>query len=355
MTLEVDSYTIPTDSPESDGTLQWSQTSLVAVHAHRGQEVGLGYSYTSPAAARVILDTLVPVLETGLSVAEAWHRMVRSVRNLGLSGIAACAISAVDCALWDLEARRLGVSLASLLGPARREVPIYGSGGFTSYPPERLVEQLAGWVEQGIPRVKMKVGRHPEQDVERVARVREAIGPEPDLFVDANGAYAVKQALRLGERFAELGVSWFEEPRPSDDPAGLARVRRHAPPGMEVTAGEYGYRLADFRLLLESGAVDVLQADVTRCLGYTGFLLAADLGAAFQVDLSAHCAPALSLPACCAAPRFRHQEYFYDHVRIEERLLDGLPEKRDGVLLPDFDRPGHGLTLKRKDAERYHD
>lgn len=355
MKLQVDSYTIPTESPESDGTLEWCETSLVVVHAHEGDLTGLGYSYTSPAAATVVRDQLGPLLEAGLSVSQAWDRMVASVRNLGLSGIAACAISAVDCALWDLEAHRLGLSLAGLLGAARREVPIYASGGFTSSTPEQLVEQMQGWVEQGIPRLKMKVGRSPEQDPERVARVRAAVGPEPELFVDANGAYSVQQALWQAERLAQLGVSWLEEPRPSDDPAGLARVRRRAPAGLEVAAGEYGYRPSDFRLLIESGAVDVLQADVTRCLGYTGFLLTADLCAAFGLDLSAHCAPALSLPACCAARRFRHQEYFFDHVRIEQLLFDGFPARRAGVLLPDFTRPGHGLSLKRKDAERYHD
>jgi L-alanine-DL-glutamate epimerase-like enolase superfamily enzyme len=275
------------------------------------------------------------------------------VRNLGRDGLAANAISALDAALWDLKAKLLGIPLATLLGRFRAAVPIYGSGGFTTYSDEDLRDQLSGWVERdGCRSVKMKIGTHPERDPHRVREAKRAIG-EQALFVDANGAYSHKQALALAQRFAaEADVRWFEEPVSSDDLAGLALVRERAPAGMDIAAGEYGYDTDYFRRMLAAGAVDVQQADATRCGGYTGFLQVAALCEAHHIDLSAHCAPALHLPVACAAPRFRNIEWFHDHVRIERMLFDGAPKPRDGAIEPDLARPGIGLAFKFQDAER---
>jgi L-alanine-DL-glutamate epimerase-like enolase superfamily enzyme len=211
---------------------------------------------------------------------------------------------------------------------------------------------LGGWVAQGIPRVKMKIGTHPADDLDRVHAARAAMGAEADLYVDANGAYTRKQALGFAERYAALGVTWFEEPVSSDDLAGLRLMRDRGPAGMDIAAGEYGYEPDYFRRMLEAGAVDVLQADATRCGGITGFLRAAALADAHMVPLSAHTAPALHLHACCAAPRLRHVEWFHDHVRIERMLFDGAPMPARGLIRPDLTRPGHGLELKRAEAAR---
>jgi L-alanine-DL-glutamate epimerase-like enolase superfamily enzyme len=198
----------------------------------------------------------------------------------------------------------------------------------------------------------MKIGSDPAGDPRRVAAARQAIG-DAGLFVDANGAFSAKQALDLAARIAEYRVGWFEEPVTSDDSEGLALMRAHAPAGMDIAAGEYGYTLDDFRRLIERPSVDVLQADVTRCGGVTGFMQVAALCEAHHLDLSGHCAPALHLHAACAAPRLRHLEWFHDHVRIEQMLFDGAPVARDGRIAPDLSRPGFGLALKRQDAERY--
>jgi L-alanine-DL-glutamate epimerase-like enolase superfamily enzyme len=184
-----------------------------------------------------------------------------------------------------------------------------------------------------------------------VRRARRAIGPDVALFVDANGAYATKQALVLSEEFARLGVSWFEEPVTSDDLDGLRLLRRRV--RVEIAAGEYGYEPAYFRRLLAAGAVDVVQADATRCLGISGFLATSAIADAFAVPLSAHTAPAVHLHPCCAVHNVRHLEWFHDHVRIERLLFDGSIEPEGGYLKPDLDRPGLGLELKRADAARY--
>jgi L-alanine-DL-glutamate epimerase-like enolase superfamily enzyme len=348
-------YTIPTDRPESDGTFEWDETTAVVVEIVAGGARGLGFSYTGEAATRVIERRLAPQLvdQDAMDVPVAWQAMVSAVRNVGLPGIAATAISAVDVALWDLKARLLELPLLRLLGAARASIPVYGSGGFTSYDAAELKEQLAAWADAGIDQVKIKVGRTPRDDVVRVRDARRAIGPDVGLFVDANGAYAPKQALALAGEFARYAVNWFEEPVPADDLDGLRLLRERAPAGMEIVAGEYGYDARYFRRLLQAGAVDVLQADATRCLGITGFLAASALADPFGVPLSAHTAPALHLHVSCAVPNVRNLEWFHDHVRIERLLFDGVVEPHRGELRPDLSRPGVGLELKRVDAEQY--
>jgi L-alanine-DL-glutamate epimerase-like enolase superfamily enzyme len=353
--VEVSAFTIPTDFPESDGTFAWDSTTLVIAEASAGGERGLGYTYAATAAARLIHDVLAGVVrgKDALAVSGAWAAMAQAVRNAGFPGIASAAISAVDTALWDLKARLLGLPLLRLLGPVRESVPVYGSGGFTSYPLDRLRDQLGGWVAEGITRVKMKVGRDPASDLERVRIAREAIGPDAELFVDANGALTRKQALAFAEACGGLGVTWFEEPVSSDDLEGLRLLRDRAPAGMAIAAGEYGYDLFYFRRMLRAGAVDVLQADATRCAGITGFLRVGALCEAEPVPLSAHTAPSLHAHPCCALSPAIHVEHFHDHARIERMLFDGALHPVRGELRPDLSRPGLGLDFKRADAERF--
>ncbi len=354
--VQVSAYEVPTDEPESDGTADWSSTTIVVVEVRAGGKDGLGYTYAPAAAGKLVEEKLAEVVEglDAFAIAEVWEAMGAAIRNAGRPGIGFCAISAVDLALWDLKARLLELPLVDLVGGAREEAPIYGSGGFTSYSLDRIREQLAGWVEQGIPPVKMKVSREPERDPERLDAARQAIGEQTELYVDSNGALTRKEALHWAERFArEWGVSWYEEPVSSADFEGLRLLRDGGPAGLDIAAGEYAYVPADFRNLVASGCVDCLQADVTRCGGVTGFVRAGALAAAFGLDLSAHCAPAASVAACCGIPSFRHLEYFHDHARLEPMLFDGVLEPEGGSLRPDRSRPGNGLELRRADAERY--
>ena len=353
--VKASAFTVPTDRPEADGTFAWEETTLVLAEVEAGGETGLGFSYTGKATAGLIGGPLRHAVE-GLSAFDppmAWDAMRRAVRNLGAPGLCATAISAVDLALWDLKAKLHGLPLATLLGQARDAVPVYGSGGFTTYTDAELEEQLRGWVERdGCRWVKMKVGTDPARDPHRVAVAKRAIG-DATLFVDANGALSVKQALHFADVFARYGVAWFEEPVTSDDLDGLRLVRERAPAGMDVAAGEYGYTLDDARRMLVAGAVDCLQADATRIGGLTGFLRAGALCQAHHIDLSGHCAPAMHRHAALAAPNLRHLEWFHDHVRIEHLLFDGAPVPDGGAIRPDLSRPGHGLALRAADAEPY--
>jgi L-alanine-DL-glutamate epimerase-like enolase superfamily enzyme len=353
--LEAEAFRIPTDAPEADGTIAWDATTLVVVHAYGGAATGLGYSYTDSSAAGIIRTTLAKAIANCdvFDVSGAYVAMRQSVRNVGRDGIAASAVSAVDNALWDLKARILDVSLVALLGGVRDAVPLYGSGGFTTYSVSRLCEQLSGWTRDGLRSVKMKIGRDPVADRARVQAARDAIGADAQLFVDANGAYDRKLALEQARRFTAQQVSWFEEPVSSDDLEGLRLLRDCGPAGMEIAAGEYGYDVQYFRRMLEAGSVDVLQADATRCGGITGFLKAGALADAFCLPLSAHTAPSQHAHVCCAVSRVRHLEYFYDHVRIEQMLFDGALRPVDGALRPDRSRPGNGLEFKRADAQQF--
>jgi L-alanine-DL-glutamate epimerase-like enolase superfamily enzyme len=348
-------YTVPTDGPEADGTFDWEATTLIVTHIAAADRLGIGYTYSDATNAALIEQTLAPVI-VGLDAFDtstALAAMRRRVRNLGRSGLAATAISAIDTALWDLKAKLLDLPLATLLGCVRSAVPAYGSGGFTNYDERRLCDQLAGWVEtSGCLWVKMKVGSEPDRDPVRVKAARSAIG-EAALFVDANGAFSRKHAQAFAQFCVDQGVRWFEEPVSGDDLVGLRLLRDTMPAPIEVAAGEYAWHLDDIRAMLEAGAVDVQQADATRCGGVSGFLAAATLCEAYHIDLSAHCAPSLHAHVACAAPGLRHLEYFHDHVRIEAMLFDGAARAERGVVAPDLTRPGLGLDLKRADAERF--
>jgi L-alanine-DL-glutamate epimerase-like enolase superfamily enzyme len=348
--VSVAAYRIPTATPESDGTFEWDATVLVAVHIRAGGKRGFGYTYADRATAQLI-ESLDVKGKNALDIERIWADLIHAVRNLGRRGITAMAISAIDAALWDLKGKLFGVPLIALLGRVRDAVPVYGSGGFTSYSIAQLQEQLGGWAAAGIPRVKMKIGRDAAADRERVRAAREAIGSSCELFVDANGAYSVKQAIAQADDFAKSDVAWFEEPVSSDNLAGLRFIRERVP--MDVAAGEYGYELQYFDEMLAAGAVDVLQADATRCCGITGFIKASALCESRSIPLSAHCAPSLHAQLGCALLPLRHLEYFFDHARLESMLFDGALTPREGALHPDPTRPGIGVELKERDAGRF--
>jgi L-alanine-DL-glutamate epimerase-like enolase superfamily enzyme len=353
--LDVSAYTIPTATPESDGTLRWDATTMVYVEVHAGGESGIGFTYADLATAKLIECSLraIVVGKDAFSIGARWDEMYAKTRNLGRDGITSMAISAIDVALWDLKGKLLEVPTFKLLGAVRESVPVYGSGGFTAYSTSQLCEQLAGWVSSGITRVKMKVGRDAKADIDRVTAAREAIGEAAELFVDANGAYFVQQAIAQAQHFAQQRVTWFEEPVFREDYAGTRHVRQNAPPGMEIASGEYGYGLYGFARMIDGDMLDVLQADASRCGGFSGLLAVDGLCQTAMMPLSTHCAPYMHLPAAIACKQLRHVEYFYDHYRIERMLFDGVMAPENGELFPDSSRPGIGLELRAADARRY--
>jgi L-alanine-DL-glutamate epimerase-like enolase superfamily enzyme len=351
-------YTIPTDAPEADGTLSWNDTTMVVAQALCGSVIGTGWTYGSPASAAVVNGLLAELVvgRSAMDVAGACDAMVKALRNVGRQGVGGQALSAVDVALWDLKARLLHVPLHRLIGAIRDAVPVYGSGGFTCYDKHQLGDQLATWTHGlGVGAVKIKVGEswgaRPGRDLDRMHQTRDAIGDAVALYVDANGAYGRKQAVRMMVDAADLDVRWFEEPVSSDDLDGLRSVREAVT--ADVTAGEYGYDVYYFRRMCAAGAVDCLQADASRCGGITEWLRVAAIAASHGLQLSAHCAPNLHLHVGAATPNLRHLEWFHDHARIELMAFDGTALPVSGQLRPDPDAAGHGLTLRAADLEKY--
>lgn len=357
--LDVSVFTVPTDSPEADATLAWDSTTMVLVQARAASVCGTGWTYGPPACASVIDEQLADHVlgRDAMDVGGTFDAMVKAVRNAGRVGTVGYAISAVDIALWDLKARLLGLPLHRLLGVIHADVPVYGSGGFTSYGPARLDKQLSGWVhEQHIPRVKIKIGeswgRETARDLARMAQARATIGADVELYVDANGGYTAKQAIRVMEAAAELDIRWFEEPVTSDDLDGLRQLCGAV--RADVTAGEYGYDLTYFARMCAAGAVNCVQADVTRCGGITEWQRVAAVAAAHHLEISGHCAPHLHAHVAAATPNARHLEWFHDHVRIEDMFFDGTLDPAGGTVTPTA-APGHGLTLRVDVAQRYQD
>jgi L-alanine-DL-glutamate epimerase-like enolase superfamily enzyme len=355
--VEAAAYTVPTDSPEGDGTLAWDSTTLVLVRVRAGGATGTGWTYAPAAAAHVVLSELAPVV-TGtdpFDVTGTFEAMARAVRNAGRPGLVGMSLAAVDVALWDLKARLLELPLHELLGAQRAAVPVYGSGGFTTYGEARLRAQVEGWMEQGIPRVKIKIGEswgsRVDRDLARMRQVRDLVGDDVELFVDANGGYRRAQAIRVMRRAEDLDVRWFEEPVSSDDLTGLREVRAAVLP--DVTAGEYGYDLTYFRRMCEAHAVDCVQADVSRCGGVTEWLRVAAVAAGFGLEVSGHCAPHLHAAAAAAVPNLRHLEWFHDHVRIEAMGFEGAAETAPDGWLQLPQGPGHGLTWRDGPMEGY--
>ncbi len=356
--LECSVYTVPTDQPEADGTITWSATTCVVVQAGAGGRTGLGYTYGPAACAGIVADLLQEVVvgRPAFAVVGSWGAMVRRCRNAGRPGIVSMAISAVDTALWDLAARLVDRPLADLLGRVRDTVPVYGSGGFTTYDDATLRRQLEHWVgDLGVSAVKIKVGQSwghaAERDLARTRLARDVVGDQVEVFVDANGGYTRGQAGRLGHAYDDLGVTWFEEPVSSDDLSALAGLRGEL--ATDVAAGEYAYDVAYVNRMCGAGAVDCMQIDVTRIGGITEWQRGAAVAAGYGLDVSGHCAPALHAHLAASVPNLRHLEYFHDHARLEPILFDGVPPVYDGVLHPALDRPGNGLSLRGSDAERY--
>ncbi|MEV0533532.1 enolase C-terminal domain-like protein [Kitasatospora sp. NPDC050463] len=354
--LQVQVLDFPTDAPEADGTLAWDSTTMVLVQARSQAVTGLGWTYGAPATARVIAGQLhdIVVGRPAFDVPAANEAMSRAMRNAGRPGLIAGAVSAIDIALWDLKARLLDLPLIDLLGAAHHDVPVYGSGGFTTYTDRRLAEQLAGWADQGIDRFKIKIGEsrgtRERRDLDRVEQARQVVGDDAELYVDANGAYTRKQAVRVGRALAGPGVGWFEEPVSSDDLTGLAHVRDAVT--ADVAAGEYGYDLPYFARMAPS--VDCLQADATRCGGITVWLRAAALAQAHGLQLSGHCAPHVHAHPAAATANLRHLEWFHDHVRIEDLLFDGALDPDGGSVSPGRSgEPGLGLTVRSEVAQRF--
>ncbi len=328
------------------------------VHVYSDQGlVGLGLGGGTTAAREVIERMLKPILlgQNALHIERLWDEMFWAIRGVGRKGLAFSALSAVDIALWDLKAKYYETPLYQLLGPYVETVPVYGSGGWTHFSLDELVAEQCGYVERGMKAVKMKVGKDfgqsEREDEARLAAVREAVGSEVQIFIDANNGYYAKQAIRMARVFGEYDVGWFEEPVLADDIEGLAAVARAIE--IPVASGEHEYTKYGFRELIARGGADIVQPDVGRVGGITEWMKVAHLAHAFNLPVAPHAYQLVHLHLACATPNLKVVEYLGTVEAADRVFYSSFDEPRAGVWSPDPGKHGLGLELDPAAVERY--
>lgn len=341
-----------------DATIRHAERGRSALFVHIKTDAGHeGLGVGTPVAREIIERSLKPILinQDPLWIEKLWDDMFWRVRGFGRKGVAFCAISAIDIALWDLKAKLFGVPLYRLLGPYTDRVPIYGSGGWTSYSENELVHEQTGYVERGIPRVKMKVakdfGKSEAEDVRRLKAVRKAVGDDVEIYVDANNGYYAKQAIGMARHLAEYDVKWFEEPVLADDIAGLAAIARAI--SIPVATGEHEYTRYGFKELIAQGGADIVQPDIGRVGGVSEWMKVAHLAQAFNLPIAPHAVQLVHLHVACCIPNLRVVEYLGTVEEGDRVWYTEFPEPRDGYWSPYPDRPGLGLELSPEAVRKY--
>lgn len=328
------------------------------VHIYTDEDLeGLGVGDGGRAAQTLINESLKPILigADPLFIEKLWDDMFWRVRGVGRKGLAFGAISAVDIALWDLKAKYFNVPLYKLLGAYTDTVPVYGSGGWTHFSADELVAEQAGYVERGMKSVKMKVGKDfgksEKEDIERLAAVRDAVGDDVEILIDANNGYYAKQAIRMARAFEPYRVGWFEEPVLADDIEGLAAIA--AAIDIPVATGEHEYSKFGFRELIARGGADIVQPDIGRVGGVTEWIKVANLAHAFNLPVAPHAFQLVHLHVTCATPNLRIVEYLGAAEEFDKLVYTEFPEPIDGMWSPYPDRPGLGLELNPDVVKKY--
>jgi L-alanine-DL-glutamate epimerase-like enolase superfamily enzyme len=346
--LEAGYYRVPLETALSDSThgdMLDFELNTLRIRDADGAE-GMGYTYTvgrNGAAIDAILRRDVPELLTGADadrIEALWQKIWWAQHYGGRGGPTVLALSAIDMALWDLKARRLGEPLWRLLGGNDPRVPCYAGGIDLDFPLDRLLRQTDDNLAKGFRAIKMKVGRKKlSEDVERVRAMRAHLGEGFPLMVDANMKWSADEAIRAARAFAPFDLTWLEEPIIPDDVAGHARIVREG--GLPIATGENLRTLWDFRHLIASGGVTYPEPDVTNCGGVTSFMKIAHLAEAFNLPVTSHGAHDVTVHLLAAVP---NRSYLEAHgFGLDRYLADPLRIEEGFAIAPD--RPGHGIAF----------
>lgn len=303
---------------------------------------------------RVLIEEMIrPVLigEDPMDHERIWQKMYWGLLSTGRRGAPMIAIGIVDNAIWDLKGRITGQPVHKLLGCYRDSVPSYGSGINLNLDDDELVAQMAGFVRAGFRMVKMKIGHpDPQRDIERIRRVREAIGPDVDLCVDANNAWSLTTAIEIARQIEPFDIYWLEEPILADEIDSLAQLARAT--RIPIAAGENHYGKWEFKELIGKRAVAFVQADVVKCGGVTEFLKIAAMADAHGLPVCPHFSNFVDVACIAAVPNGLVHEFAEDLFEPPARLLESCARPVDGMIAP-LDRPGFGLELLPDAAERF--
>lgn len=340
---------LPVERVRTDAlqTFVKQETIFVEIEASSGVR-GLGYSYTIGTGGGAVLDLLrQSLLETvvGRDIhrpEDVWYNAFHVTRATMTGPITSLALAAIDTAVWDARSRACGIPLWRLAGGAQPDIAVYDTeGGWLHLPTGELVEQALASRERGLSGVKVKVGKpRAHEDAARLRAVRDAVGADFDLMVDANQSMTAAEAIRRAHAFADLDLFWFEEPLPADDLSGHRRLA--AATTIPIAVGESMYAPMQFRTYLEHGAAAIIQADVARVGGITPWLKIAHLAEAFNVKIAPHFLMELHLPLVCAVPNGLYLEHIPQLRRVTTVPLE-IVEGR--VAAPD--RPGLGIEWDR--------
>ena len=325
---------------------------IVRVHTQQGRE-GIGVTYHEvggEATRELILRNMVPRLldRDPLQTEVLWWEFFHYLRGVGRKGLMYCALSAIDIALWDLKGKFFDLPLYRLLGGNKTSVPVYASGGWTSYDDNQLVDEMRSIVSRGFKALKFKVGveggQNINRDVVRVRKVREAIGPDIKILVDANNCFDAATAVQLANRIRDYDISLFEEPVFADDIPGLSRFRRGT--DIPLATGEHEYTKFGVRDLLLNEAADIVQADGARAGGYTEMLKIAALTQAWNVKFAPHAMENIHLNLMAALPNGFMLERLLMFEDLTQAVFKNAPVPVDGMMhVPDL--PGLGLNLDK--------
>ena len=313
---------------------------------------GVGYTFTvgrNGGATHDILSREIAEIATGADadrIEFLWNRLWWDLHYGGRGGPTVLAISAFDMALWDLKAKRAGLPLWNMLGGNDPRVPCYAGGIDLELTPDELLRQTDENLAKGFRAIKMKVGRKKlSEDVEKVAAMREHLGAEFPLMVDANMKWSADEAIRAARALQRYDLVWLEEPISPDDMAGHARVVREG--GIPVAAGENLRTIWDFRHLIASGGVTYPEPDVTNCGGVTPFMKIAHLAEAFNLPVTSHGAHDVTVHLLAAAP---NRSYLEAHGFGLDRFIAEPLRIEEGNAIAS-DRPGHGIEFDWKGLE----
>ncbi|MEV5583076.1 mandelate racemase/muconate lactonizing enzyme family protein [Streptomyces parvus] len=334
---------------------------LVKIHAEDGT-IGIGECYGLPSpqiTATVVSTVLTPLLigQDALATTAIWERLYQAQAAGGHNrGFYLEAIAGIDLALWDLRGKLAGLPVHRLLGgPTRDKIPCYASPVALHTDPADSARQALGYVTDGFTALKVKIGRGEHTDRAHLTAVREAVGDHIDILTDANCAYNLDQATRVGTILQDLNITWYEEPLQVDDLANLSELRRRT--GLTIVNGETHFTRFDLRDSLLNNAIDVFMPNIARCGGITEATRLTALASAFHTDIAPHgvgsgislCA---ALQLCAATPNLRTYEYNRLPNPLRENILTNPPTFHNGHLHVPQD-PGLGATLNNDTVDRY--
>jgi len=336
------------DKPIADATHTLTEISFIILritlkNGTIGESYLLGFQYNPQAIIGALKDAGELILgEQVFDTVKVFDKLNHANEYFGMEGLNRWAQGAYNIAMWDAWGKELDKPVWKILGAAKRQIPIYGSGGWISYSVAELIDEVTNYKKRGFKAVKIKVGKPSwKEDLERLKLVREAVGNEIEIMMDANQGMNVANAIQLAQAARSLHINWFEEPIVHNDYQGYQLLRNQA--GISIAMGEREYSLDPLRELLQRNAIDIWQPDILRLGGVEMWRNSAALAGSFNIRVLPHYYKDYDIPLLCTISNGAGAESF-DWI---DSLIDN-PLKIDNGLAQPHDLPGWGFKFRDK-------